>query len=98
MQLRHIEACHAVLQTGAIARAARVLGVSQPAVSKLIKHAEQQLGFRLFERLKGRLVPTREATLLSPEIEKLFHQLDQVLIPSSGCPFHAVNSLVHDSI
>lgn len=78
MQLRHIEACHAVLQTGAIARAARVLGVSQPAVSKLIKHAEQQLGFRLFERLKGRLVPTREATLLSPEIEKLFHQLDQV--------------------
>ncbi|MEO5760390.1 MAG: LysR substrate-binding domain-containing protein [Mesorhizobium sp.] len=78
MQLRHIEACHAVLQTGAIARAARVLGVSQPAVSKLIKHAEQQLGFRLFERLKGRLVPTREAILLSPEIEKLFHQLNQV--------------------
>lgn len=78
MKLRHIEACHAVLQTGAIARAARVLGVSQPAVSKLIKHAEQQLGFRLFERLKGRLVPTREATLLSPEIEKLFHQLNQV--------------------
>lgn len=78
MQLRHIEACHAVFQTGAIARAARALGVSQPAVSKLIKHAEQQLGFRLFERIKGRLVTTREAEILAPEIEKLFRQLSQV--------------------
>jgi DNA-binding transcriptional LysR family regulator len=78
MQLRHIEACHAVFQTGAIARAARALGVSQPAVSKLIKHAEQQLGFRLFERIKGRLVMTREAEILAPEVEKLFRQLSQV--------------------
>lgn len=78
MQLRHIEACHAVFQTGAIARAARLLGVSQPAASKLIKHAEQQLGFRLFERIKGRLVPTREAEMLAPEIEKVFRQLEQL--------------------
>jgi len=41
MKLRHIEACHAVLRTGAISRAAKLLGVSQPAASKLIKHAEQ---------------------------------------------------------
>ncbi len=78
MQLRHIEACHAVFQTGAIARAARLLGVSQPAASKLIKHAEQQLGFRLFERIKGRLVPTREAEVLAPEVEKVFRQLEQL--------------------
>ena len=47
MQLRHIEACHAVFRTGAISRAAKLLGISQPAASKLIKHAEQQLGYRL---------------------------------------------------
>jgi DNA-binding transcriptional LysR family regulator len=78
MQLRHIEACHAVFRTGAISRAAKLLGVSQPAASKLIRHAEQQLGFRLFERIKGRLVPTREAELLAPEVEKVFRQLDQL--------------------
>ena len=88
MQLRHIEACHAVFRTGAIARAAKLLGISQPAASKLIKHAEQQLGFRLFERIKGRLVPTREAEILAPEVEKIFRQLDQLrrleqnLVPS----------------
>lgn len=75
LQLRHIEACHAVFQTGAITRAAGLLGISQPAVSKLIKHAEQQLGFRLFERIKGRLVPTREAEMMAPEIAKVFDQL-----------------------
>lgn len=75
LQLRHIEACHAVLQTEAITRAAKLLGISQPAVSKLVKHAEQQLGFRLFERIKGRLVPTREAEVMAPEIAKVFDQL-----------------------
>ncbi len=88
MQLRHIEACHAVFRTGAISRAAKLLGISQPAASKLIKHAEQQLGYRLFERIKGRLVPTREAELLAPEVEKVFRQLEQLrrlgqnLVPS----------------
>jgi DNA-binding transcriptional LysR family regulator len=88
MRLRHIEACHAVFRTGAISRAAKLLGVSQPAASKLIKHAEQQLGFRLFERIRGRLVPTREAELLAPEVEKVFRQLEQLrrlgqnLVPS----------------
>ena len=78
MQLRHIEACHAVFQTRAMSRAARLLNISQPAVSKLIKHAEQQLGFRLFDRVKGRLVPTREAQALAPQVESVFRQLEQL--------------------
>lgn len=78
MQLRHIEVCHAVFQTGAISRAAQLLGISQPAASKLVKHAEQRLGFPLFERIRGRLVPTREGKLLAAEIDKLFCQLTQV--------------------
>jgi hypothetical protein len=40
VQLRHIEACHAVFPTGAISRAAKLLGVSQPAASKLVKHTD----------------------------------------------------------
>lgn len=78
LQLRHIEACHAVFQTGAITRAASLLGISQPALSKLVRHAEQQLGFPLFARVKGRLLPTREAELMAPEIARLFDHLNHV--------------------
>ena len=46
------------------------------------------MGYRLFERITGRLVPTREAELLAPEVEKVFRQLEQLrrlgqnLVPS----------------
>ena len=76
MNLRHIEALHAVLQTGSVGQAARLLGVSQPAVSKLIRHAEQRIGFQLFERVKGRLIPTQELKILGVELRSLFGQLE----------------------
>lgn len=76
MNLRHIEVLHAVLQTGSVGQAARLLGVSQPAASKLIRHAEQRVGFQLFERVKGRLIPTQELRALHPEIDNLFDQLE----------------------
>lgn len=76
MNLRHIEALHAVLQTGSVGQAARLLGVSQPAVSKLIRHAEQRIGFQLFERVKGRLIPTQELKILGSELSSLFGQLE----------------------
>lgn len=76
MNLRHIEALHAVLQTGSVGQAAQFLGVSQPAVSKLVRHAEQRIGFQLFERVKGRLIPTQELKMLGSELSSLFGQLE----------------------
>ena len=58
--------------------AARLINVTQPAVSRILAHAELQLGFPLFHRLKGKLVPTTEAQTLYPHIERLFTQLDDV--------------------
>jgi DNA-binding transcriptional LysR family regulator len=46
--------------------------VSQPAVSKLVSHTETTLGLRLFERTKGRLVPTTEAQALFREVEQVY--------------------------
>ncbi|MCV6037288.1 LysR family transcriptional regulator, partial [Escherichia coli] len=43
----------------------------------VLAHTEQQLGFALFERVKGRLVPTQEAKALLPEAEKVYQQLGQ---------------------
>ena len=78
MRLRHIEVFNAVMLTGSVSGAARLINVTQPAVSRILQHAELQLGFALFERTKGRLAPTTEALTLYPHIERLFAQLDEV--------------------
>ena len=78
MRLRHIEVFNAVMQTGSVSAAARLINVTQPAVSRTLQHAELQLGFALFQRGRGRLTPTNEALALFPHVEKLFEQLDEV--------------------
>ncbi|GAC16888.1 LysR family transcriptional regulator [Aliiglaciecola lipolytica] len=78
MRLRHIEVFHAIYTTGSVTNAAKILHVSQPSVSKVLTHAEMQLGFKLFERIKGRLYPTNEAELLFDEVEKIYQQMRTV--------------------
>ena len=65
MRLRQIEVFHAVYTCGTMTSAARLLNVSQPSVSKVLAHAEQQLGYPLFERVRGKLVP-RDALAAAP--------------------------------
>ena len=79
MRLRHIEVFHAVYNTGSITNAAEMLHVSQPAVSKVLHHAELQLGFELFHRIKGnRLVPTSDAKVLIEEVNKVYQQINSL--------------------
>lgn len=61
MTLRQLEVVRAVMTTGTINGAATLLGVSAPAVSRLVKHTEHSLGLRLFERKGGLFVPAVEA-------------------------------------
>jgi len=78
MRLRHIEIFHAIYTTGSITNAAKMLHVSQPSVSKVLSHAEMQLGFHLFERVKGRLIPTDEAEMLFDEVDKIYLQMRSI--------------------
>ena len=78
MRLRHIEIFEAIRRTGSLTEAAAALHISQPAASKLLAHAESQLGFKLFDRVKGRLIATREAEILTPEIARLTQDLSSV--------------------
>lgn len=71
MNLRHVEVFHAVMRAGTVTDAARLLQVSQPAVSKVLLHMEDQLGFALFVRSHGRMVPTAAAQALMPLAEKV---------------------------
>lgn len=72
LNLRQIEVFRAVMTTGSISGAAKLLFVSQPAVSRLLAHSEQRLGFALFERIKGRLYATPEARQLFREVENVY--------------------------
>jgi DNA-binding transcriptional LysR family regulator len=72
MKLRQLEVFRAVVETGTTKGAAHLLNISQPAVSTLIQHTEDQLGFELFERVRGRLVPTEEALSLYAESSPIF--------------------------
>jgi DNA-binding transcriptional LysR family regulator len=79
MNLRQLEILRAVMRCGTTVDAARELGMSQPAVSNAVKHAEAQLGFVLFDRLSNRLIPTEEAKALLAEAEPLFSIHEAVL-------------------
>ena len=71
MKLRHIEIFHSVYVNGSVSGAARALNVSQPSVSKTLRHAESLLGFELFQRTNGRLVPTEDAHALFNEVSEI---------------------------
>lgn len=75
MRFRQIEIFHAVYTHGSISAAARALGVSQPSVSKTLRHAEDSLGVTLFQLARGRLVPTDEAHALMREAGDVFDRL-----------------------
>ena len=71
MNLRHIEIFHAVYVNGSVSAAARALNVSQPSVSKMLRHAESLLGFNLFQRTNGGLVPTEDAHVLFADVSEI---------------------------
>jgi len=78
IRLRQLEAFRAVAQAGSMTRAAQQLDISQPAVSRLLASFSETVGFPLFERQGGRLVPTQEARYLLREVGRLLDGIDHI--------------------
>ena len=76
MRARQLEVFTAVMRAGSVTGAARSLNISQPALSQILRHLEDELGFLLFSREKGRLKATPEALELFPQADRLFGQLE----------------------
>ncbi|TDV67775.1 LysR substrate-binding domain-containing protein [Pseudomonas sp. LP_7_YM] len=70
MNLRQLEAFRAVILGQTVTRAAEMLHISQPAATRLIASLEEDIGFTLFDRIKGRLQPTAEAMTLYQEVQR----------------------------
>ena len=78
MEKRDIEVFRAVMRAGTTSQAANLLGVSQPAVSQSLRKFELACELRLFERVRGRLVPTQEAVALMVEVDRYFTGLEMI--------------------
>lgn len=76
---RQIDAFRAVMMAGSVSAAASYMHVTQPAVSRLLRDLEADLGFSLFDRAGGRLVPRKAATMLFREVERVYVGLDHIL-------------------
>lgn len=78
MNLRQIEAFKALMEHGTVSRAAQMMNVSQPAMSKAIANLEFDTGLSLFDRKTGRLAPTANAVRLFEKVERIFAGVRQV--------------------
>lgn len=76
MNFRQLEIFRALMISGSASRAAELLGITQPAISRAIIDLEVRMGFALFDRVKGRLVPTPEGQLFFRDVTASFVGLD----------------------
>lgn len=75
---RQVEAFHVVMLTGSMTAAGELLGISQPAVSRLIRELEAKVGFALFQRHGSSITPTPEAGLLHREVDRSIQALSRI--------------------
>jgi len=78
LTLRQIEVIRAIIVTGTIGGAARLLNVSSPGISRVMKHTESSLGLRLFIRRQGRYIPTPEAKDIFSQINAVYDKVEDL--------------------
>jgi DNA-binding transcriptional LysR family regulator len=78
MNFRQLEIYRALMIGGSASRAAGLLNITQPAVSRAVSELEHRVGFSLFDRVKGRLVPTPEGQLFFRDVGNAFQGLDSL--------------------
>jgi DNA-binding transcriptional LysR family regulator len=76
--LKSLTCFRTIINAGSATAAATQLGLTQPGVSRLLALLEKQIGFQLFERSKGRLIPTQEALLLYKEVDLALQSIERV--------------------
>ena len=75
---KQVDAFRAVVSSSSVTDAAAQLGVSQPAVSRLIADLEAEVGFALFRREGRTLVPTEEGRLLVGEVRQAVAGMEHI--------------------
>lgn len=103
LPFRQLEIFHAIMETGSVSAASRVLGISQPSLSRSLHRLEDQLRLDLFQRHRKRLVPTSEAHRLYDVVAPAVRQMRAITASvakiaegqTSLFRFAATQSVVH---
>lgn len=93
LNIRQVEAFRAVVTMQSMSGAAELLGISQPAVSRLIGDLQKAVGIKLFTRTRAGVVPTRDARQFHDHVEKLFMGFEDL-----GHHIQAIKNLNEGSI
>jgi DNA-binding transcriptional LysR family regulator len=78
VDIRQLEAFAAVMSTGSVTGAARLLARSQPAVTRLVQDLEAEIGYDLLARKGPRVTPTEQGLLLFEEVERALGGLRRI--------------------
>lgn len=78
IEIKHLKLVKTISETGNLTRAATLLNISQPALSRQLKDIEEELGTILFERTKKRMIPTRVGETLNKTAGRILEELNRV--------------------
>lgn len=91
LKLHHFRAVDAIMVQRSLLKAAALLNLSQPALTKTLQDMERIIGQRLFDRLPQGMRPTEAGELLAQaarrilaETRRLDEALDQIADPGGG--------------
>ncbi|HEY7971456.1 MAG TPA: LysR family transcriptional regulator, partial [Xanthobacteraceae bacterium] len=75
IDLHHLRVLDVLLREHSLTRAARLLNVTQPALSKTLARLRRYFGDPLFVRVSLRMEPTPKALALAPSISAIIEQM-----------------------
>lgn len=84
MDMRQLKYFLTIAQEGQVTRAAKLLNIEQPPLSRQLKQMEEELGVKLFERNGKGLKLTDSGDLLKQKAESLLLQFDESLREVKG--------------
>lgn len=77
MEIKQLTALVTVAEVGSVTKAAQVLRLVQPAVTRQIRLLEAEVGVALFERTRQGMVPTEAGQRLVERARRVLHELDR---------------------
>lgn len=80
LNFRQVQAFRTVMLTGQITAAAELMGITQPAVSRLVRDFEHATRLVLFVRRGNQIVPTQAAKTLMVEVDRAFSGLNRIQV------------------
>jgi LysR family transcriptional regulator, nitrogen assimilation regulatory protein len=86
MDVKQLKALLTVVETGSVTRAAELLHLVQPAVTRQVRSLEDELGVPLFERTRHGMRPTAAGLTLSERARRALAELDRARAEIAPAP------------